>query len=480
MAPTWEQVRGANYGTMGRSISGTVHYPDGTWQSIKHVPDETWRHDTDSGEPVFIENHAGQWSRGVDGVMVHTAKSPNMFISTVRAGSPTMLLRAYDQFPPKTTQGIDDNRFVDPSTPRPATVRGRAGWQVSARDELSSFEVTYVFDAELGVALRWQHGEDWLELSDPVLDEAFDATLFTWNGPSRTFEDELAQHQREHEERLRALEAIPHAVPTWLPLTTHAHPMSGDPRTGELSLSISGNAPQLTLRRWVTAIGEPKIEWPNDSTPERHRQSIGDWTYEIRSYQEMDTADCVRIVESIVPVDPPNRNPADISAELASEEHDRQEAETLESLGTGRVLTDFLEYESLLVRTDFTDDDAWRRIAVTAMAPVPQGGDMDFVANLTCIDNREYDGLTVDGILDLIGDPPPYYIFIADADTVRNPEMPVVTIFTGPDDPERPRGRTFRVIPTEMWSVENNLSLANMDFEDFADNTNEDGIFRGF
>jgi hypothetical protein len=41
-------------------------------------------------------------------------------------------------------------------------------------------------------------------------------------------------------------------------------------------------------------------------------------------------------------------------------------------------------------------------------------------------------------------------------------------------------GRTFRVIPSEMWSVENNLSVANMDFYEFADNVDLDGVFRGF
>ena len=41
-------------------------------------------------------------------------------------------------------------------------------------------------------------------------------------------------------------------------------------------------------------------------------------------------------------------------------------------------------------------------------------------------------------------------------------------------------GRTFRVIPSEMWSVENNLSLANMDFDEFADAVDAAGIFRGF
>lgn len=41
-------------------------------------------------------------------------------------------------------------------------------------------------------------------------------------------------------------------------------------------------------------------------------------------------------------------------------------------------------------------------------------------------------------------------------------------------------GRTFRVIPRELWSVENNLSIANMDYRDFADSVGADGVFRGF
>jgi len=41
-------------------------------------------------------------------------------------------------------------------------------------------------------------------------------------------------------------------------------------------------------------------------------------------------------------------------------------------------------------------------------------------------------------------------------------------------------GRSFRVIPSELWGVENNLSLANIDFEEFADAVDRDGVFRGF
>jgi hypothetical protein len=36
------------------------------------------------------------------------------------------------------------------------------------------------------------------------------------------------------------------------------------------------------------------------------------------------------------------------------------------------------------------------------------------------------------------------------------------------------------VIPTELWSVENNLALGNMDFKDFAQSVDADGVFRGW
>jgi hypothetical protein len=40
-------------------------------------------------------------------------------------------------------------------------------------------------------------------------------------------------------------------------------------------------------------------------------------------------------------------------------------------------------------------------------------------------------------------------------------------------------GRTFRVIPSEMWGIENNLSTSNMGFDEFAVLADKDGIFRG-
>jgi hypothetical protein len=64
---------------------------------------------------------------------------------------------------------------------------------------------------------------------------------------------------------------------------------------------------------------------------------------------------------------------------------------------------------------------------------------------------------------------------VVDRITIASPEFPVLVIDLYAD-----RGRTFRAIPSQIQSIENNLSIANMDFFEFADHVDLDGIFRGF
>lgn len=132
------------------------------------------------------------------------------------------------------------------------------------------------------------------------------------------------------------------------------------------------------------------------------------------------------------------------------------------------------EDESLLIRTDFSDDDAWRAVCEEASAPIP--GD-EFQAYLTCIDDRRLDGATVDTLLPLV---PRDYFFVADNRTITDSEHPILAVDNGDPEYDAKPGNTFRVIPAEMWGPENNLSIANMDFEEFADAADEDGVFRGF
>jgi hypothetical protein len=124
---------------------------------------------------------------------------------------------------------------------------------------------------------------------------------------------------------------------------------------------------------------------------------------------------------------------------------------------------------SLVLRTDFSDDAAWDSICVSVQEPDPEYG---FQALVTCISDRDYDGLTVERLISLVPGEMTF-IFVADRMALTHPERPILAV-----DLHREPGRTFRVIPTCMWAVENNLNLANMDFYELADCADPDGIFR--
>lgn len=136
-----------------------------------------------------------------------------------------------------------------------------------------------------------------------------------------------------------------------------------------------------------------------------------------------------------------------------------------------------LPEESALIRTDYTDDTAWNQVIADAQAPQTPDG---FTADLIPVDDPSWDGVTVDELLAKIGEPPPYFVFVADRETLTHPEHPILAVdISGTDYPDE-HGQTVRIIPSQMWSIENNLSLANMDFADFIRNAGPDGIFRGF
>ena len=125
---------------------------------------------------------------------------------------------------------------------------------------------------------------------------------------------------------------------------------------------------------------------------------------------------------------------------------------------------------SLVLRTDFSDDAAWESLCAAMEARDDEFG---FQAQAQCISDRDYDGLTVEQILPLVPDGM-RFLFIADRIALADPEHPILVV-----DLDDESGRTFRVIPTFMWAVENNLSLANIDFYEMADSADPDGILRG-
>jgi len=129
--------------------------------------------------------------------------------------------------------------------------------------------------------------------------------------------------------------------------------------------------------------------------------------------------------------------------------------------------------EAIVLRTDFSDDAAWGVVCAAILAPSPGDG---FLANVTFAEDRSFAAAAVaELIAAAAAGMYRTFMFVVDGVTIREPEHPVLVIDLA-DEP----GRTFRVIPSEMWSVENNLSLANMDFEDFSEAVDAGGVYRGF
>lgn len=125
---------------------------------------------------------------------------------------------------------------------------------------------------------------------------------------------------------------------------------------------------------------------------------------------------------------------------------------------------------SPLVRTDFTDDDAWDAL----ISQVGAAYDPDlFSAHLAPVSDEWFDGMTPAELAAAPGSAA--FAFVADAASMFGPEKTLLVV----DRQEEP-GRFFRVALSEAWGPENNLRLANMDFSDFANAADADGVFRGF
>jgi hypothetical protein len=123
-----------------------------------------------------------------------------------------------------------------------------------------------------------------------------------------------------------------------------------------------------------------------------------------------------------------------------------------------------------LFRTDFSNEPAWQELVKAAKTPSEE----EFLANLQFIEDKKFSGADAQALATSAIAANHAVVFIADAITLTHADFPVLCIdMFAPD-------KMFRVIPAELWSVENNLSIANMDFADFADAAGSDGIFRGF
>ncbi len=130
----------------------------------------------------------------------------------------------------------------------------------------------------------------------------------------------------------------------------------------------------------------------------------------------------------------------------------------------------------LLVRADYSDDRAWHA-ALSAATAVYDKDDFERIgALLLPVESPALSNLTAPELVPLPREDYLSQIAVADAQTMRNQTV----LFVDLNELNEQVGRTFRSIPSEVEPIVANLSLANMDFAEFADSTDPDGIFRGF
>jgi len=129
----------------------------------------------------------------------------------------------------------------------------------------------------------------------------------------------------------------------------------------------------------------------------------------------------------------------------------------------------------VVIRTDFDNQQAWEAICELLRAPVHASGET-FYPCVDFLEDSDYRNLTKEELLAIVlRDHAHSFLFVVDRATIANPDFAILAV-----DLVESRGRSFRAIPSQIQSIENNLSIANMDFEEFAEAVDKDGIFRGF
>lgn len=136
----------------------------------------------------------------------------------------------------------------------------------------------------------------------------------------------------------------------------------------------------------------------------------------------------------------------------------------------------------LLVRTSFSNDTGWASLCAAVAEPTVEG----FLAGVELVDEAAYSGASAEELSGLLPEPHrgPHFFFVADSAAIDEADHPILVISVPYSEPEldwlneTPRP-AFRVVAAELWSVENNLSIANMNWDDFVDAAHE-GVFRGF
>jgi hypothetical protein len=130
-----------------------------------------------------------------------------------------------------------------------------------------------------------------------------------------------------------------------------------------------------------------------------------------------------------------------------------------------------------VVRADFSSDQVWQQLQEEILRLTVEG----FGAEVEFVEEPALAGLAEDAIVAgyVRANPHQYrhpVLFVVDEVAVAAPEHPLLVINLN----SRVDSTQFRALPRQVQGIQNNLSLANMDYVDFARSVDGDGVFRGF
>ncbi|WP_406407536.1 DUF6924 domain-containing protein [Streptomyces sp. NBC_01643] len=153
------------------------------------------------------------------------------------------------------------------------------------------------------------------------------------------------------------------------------------------------------------------------------------------------------------------------------------------------AITGHDEFDALVVRTDYQDDQAWQHVVAALMEP---SGDRQYEAHVHFIDDPAWAGATVDEVLTVVcTDDNLTIVFLADRTTMQAESHALLAVTTMTreecvDDEDYEQltefGREFRTLPAGIHDVHANLSIGNLGFEEYAAWAHDDPerIYRSF
>ena len=128
-----------------------------------------------------------------------------------------------------------------------------------------------------------------------------------------------------------------------------------------------------------------------------------------------------------------------------------------------------------MIRTSFESRSQWEKVRKIIESPV-RAENLELRAQVVFVNDLRFRDLSLQDLLALARRTYPHSILmVVDGDSLGNPELPVLVV-----DLKEKRGRTFRALPGQIQTVENNLSIANVDFDHFVRSADADGVYRGF